>query len=103
MGVEVINNLIEVAWCDSSLRGFDRGTLYLTILFVEGPDSAPLHQEIHTLLFSYYLCTICTICTKITLLVKVSGTPVIRGNVRPLSNPDNKDKQAANRDKHRRH
>ena len=39
----------------------------------------------------------------ITLLVKVSDTPVIRGNVHPLSNPDNKDKQAANRDKHRRH
>ena len=29
------------------------------------------HQEIHTLLFSYYLCTICTICTKIVKIVRI--------------------------------
>lgn len=27
----------DIAWCDG-LGGFDRGMLYLTVLFVEGPD-----------------------------------------------------------------
>jgi len=29
--------LDKVGWCDS-LRGFDRRTLYLSVLLVEGPD-----------------------------------------------------------------